>query len=312
MFLKAAILLHDSSFRTPSNCLHIASNKSSFVPGQKQFHNMLFIGVALLSSTSCQFSEWKTLPLWRPCEYLEKRHGVKYKDYLRSQRVFHKKDILVFWEQKDRLRALSAKDTVANRTCWALRGCDVWNADRYSMWPMIITGRQRSDVVMDLDSKVNKSTLKLTINSDLSHKWLYAWLRHNMQYELGESPSRFVSLEGDCQHGGVSPQSNPRSPKTMRSFTPSYCGPCSKSRLNTYEHALSACRISATIEDEPVEKVSLAQTWHGCILASLLQLDNELLSKRTRNWLRKNPEPSAPRSETRCMLRGCHYQRKPV
>jgi hypothetical protein len=36
-----------------------------------------------------------------------------------------------------------------------------------------------------------------------------------------------------------------------------------KSRLNTYEHALSACRICATIEDEPVEKVSLAQTWHG-------------------------------------------------
>ena len=63
-------------------------------------------------------------------EYFEKRHGVKYKDYLRSQRVFHKKNILVFWEQKDRLRALSAKDTATNRTCWALKGCDVWNADR--------------------------------------------------------------------------------------------------------------------------------------------------------------------------------------
>ena len=46
--------------------------------------------------------------------------------------------------------------------------------------------------------------------------------------------------------------------------------------------------------------------------SSLLQLDNELLSKRTRNWLRKNDEPSAPRTETSWMLKGCYYQRKPM
>jgi len=89
----------------------------------------------------------------------------------------------------------------------------------------------------------------------------------------GESPSRFVSLEGDCQHGGVSPQSNPREPQVeleaQRQWGPLHLAivdNAQKSRLNTYEHALSACRICATIEDEPVETLSLAQTWHWCIL----------------------------------------------
>jgi len=143
---------------------------------------------------------------------------------------------------------------------------------------MIITDRPRSDVVMDLDSKVNKSTLKLTINSDLSHKWLYAWLRHkHMQYELGRisiaicvsgrrlSTRRCIStIEPKRASSGT------WSPMTMRSFTPTAklasVDDVQKSRLNTYEHALSACRICATIEDEPVETLSLAQTWHGCIL----------------------------------------------
>jgi len=113
---------------------------------------------------------------------------------------------------------------------------------------MIITDRPRSDVVMDLDSKVNKSTLKLTINSDLSHKWLYAWLRHkHMQYELGRisiaicvsgrrlSTRRYIST--------IEPKrtlSGTWGPKTLRSFTPSYCGPCSKSQIEY----LRACAVS--------------------------------------------------------------------
>jgi hypothetical protein len=167
----------------------------------------------------------------------------------------------VFWEQKDRLRALSAKDTAANRTLWCLKCRQMPSC---SMWSMIITDRPRSDVVMDLDSKVNKSTLKLTINSDLSHKWLCAWLRRkHMQYEFGISIAICVSgrrlLTRRCI--SIKPKrasSGTWSPMTMRSFTPTAklasVDDVQKSRLNTYEHALSAWRICATIEDEPIEK----------------------------------------------------------
>ena len=185
---------------------------------------------------------------------------------------------------------------------------------------MIITDRPRSDVVMDLDSKVNKSTLKLTINSDLSHKWLYAWLRHkHMQYELGRisiaicvsgrrlSTRRYIST--------IEPKrtlSGTWGPKTLRSFTPSYCGPCSKSQIEYLRAcAVSLANICNNWRRTSWKSIAYA-TWHGCILASLLQLDNELLSKRTRNWLRKNDEPSAPRTETSWMLKGCYYQRKPM
>ena len=199
-------------------------------------------------------------------EYLEKRHGVKYKDYLRSQRVFHKKDILVFWEQKDRLRALSKSDLLSAQGVWCLKCRQMPSC---SMWSMIITDRPRSDVVMDLDSKVNKSTLKLTINSDLYHKWLYAWLRRkHMQYELGRisiaicvSGRRLSTRRCISTIKPKRASSGTWSPMTMRSFTPTAklasVDDVQKSRLNTYEHALSACRICATIEDDQLKKYRL-------------------------------------------------------